>query len=308
MNEKVKLISVGDLFRQSWGLYRERVWILAGIALSGLVVTIAVILGALFTVESIPVELALGDEASTIASFIAVFVFAVIPLLVFWLVSGLAMIYAIPKGVGIGSAYGLAFRNLISFGWLNLLQLLVVLGGILMLIIPGIIFAVWFTLANYIFAIDKERGVNALLKSRDYVRGYWWQIVGRLIVVLLAYLAVGLVVNFLASLIGETVGSIVSAIFEILAAAFWLLVLYVLYQNLKMLKPEVASQSASGPRGLFYFSAVLGVVGLIVLGILFFKFIVPSFLSGGFEPETLPTDYGSSELYQSEAYQLDLPQ
>jgi len=46
-------------------------------------------------------------------------------------------------------------------------------GGFLFLIIPGIIFLVWFIFAQFIIFAEDDRGMNAILKSKEYVRGKW---------------------------------------------------------------------------------------------------------------------------------------
>ncbi len=281
MDEKPKLILIGDLFRQSWRLYRERFWTLAGVAALGVLV-----IGVTFGLD-----LAAGFLSYTytftfsvviaIASLAALTIYLLVPFLL-----GLALIYAV-RGDGVISSWRLAIQNMISFGWLRVLHALIVLGGLLMLIIPGIIFYIWFIVSSYVFAIDGEKGMSALLKSREYIRGSWWRIVWRLIVPIVVFSVIAALIFLLISLIlaaqiATSTGGAAAATLTIFfaasalitivlvaAALFWVSYLYVLYKNLKRLKPEVASQPASGPRGFFYFSAVLGVVSLIVALLLF---------------------------------------
>jgi hypothetical protein len=47
---------------------------------------------------------------------------------------------------------------------------------------------------------------------------------------------------------------------------------YRLYMNLKAIKPEAASAALSGPKGLFIFSALLGV--LFIIAAIIFIFLV----------------------------------
>ncbi len=60
----------------------------------------------------------------------------------------------------------------------------VVLVGILLLIIPGLIFMAWFAFAPIIAAVEGQ-GINAVKQSMLLVKGYFWQIAGRLIVLML---------------------------------------------------------------------------------------------------------------------------
>lgn len=58
---------------------------------------------------------------------------------------------------------------------------LTVFGGILLLIIPGIIFAIWFCFVPYIVAIEEKHGIEAMHLSHQLVRGRWWAVFARLV-------------------------------------------------------------------------------------------------------------------------------
>ena len=58
---------------------------------------------------------------------------------------------------------------------------LIYLFGFVLLIIPGVIFVVWFAFSRFA-AVEKGLGVkDALLKSKDLVKGIYWKILGRLL-------------------------------------------------------------------------------------------------------------------------------
>lgn len=52
----------------------------------------------------------------------------------------------------------------------------VIIGGVF-----AIIFATWFAFSTYIYLVEGERGARALLKSREYVRGMWIGVFGRVL-------------------------------------------------------------------------------------------------------------------------------
>lgn len=56
------------------------------------------------------------------------------------------------------------------------LQCLVVLGGFLLLVIPGIIFLIWFAFAQIAVILDHQKGFNALSFSREIVNGRFWSV------------------------------------------------------------------------------------------------------------------------------------
>lgn len=62
----------------------------------------------------------------------------------------------------------------------SFLVTLIVLGGTLLLIIPGIIFAVWYSFSTYVVIFEGAKGLSALRASKALVAGRWWSIVWRL--------------------------------------------------------------------------------------------------------------------------------
>lgn len=64
---------------------------------------------------------------------------------------------------------------------------LIVLGGTLLLIIPGIIFAVWYSFTSYVVIFEGVHGLDALRASKSLVVGRWWSIVWRLAITTLVF-------------------------------------------------------------------------------------------------------------------------
>ena len=85
-----------------------------------------------------------------------------------------------------------ALEQTVSFAWLFLIYYLSVLAGSVF-IIPGIIVWVWFSFALYVRAVEGDKGVGALIKSRQYVRGRWWAVLYRLLPVWALPMAVNIV-------------------------------------------------------------------------------------------------------------------
>lgn len=60
--------------------------------------------------------------------------------------------------------------------WVSLIQGLIMLGGFLLVIIPGIVFTVWFAYAQEAVIIDGKRGIEALTASRELSRGRFFKV------------------------------------------------------------------------------------------------------------------------------------
>jgi len=168
-----------------------------------------------------------GDVKS--APLVGAIVLVNILYLVIYLLTLAAGISAIKRVVAkdlldIKETYVFAWKNLWKFSILVTLVFLATLGGVLLLIVPGIIFGIWLSFSNFVF-IDKGLGVKASMgKSRELVRGKFWAVLWRL---------------FVFGLFSGLAGAIVSAVpFGIgsalvaLAGALFMLPSYLLYREL----------------------------------------------------------------------------
>jgi len=64
----------------------------------------------------------------------------------------------------------------------SIIVFLIVLGGTILLVIPGIIFSVWYVFVFYTVIFENKKGMEALAVSKKLVTGRWWSILWRLIV------------------------------------------------------------------------------------------------------------------------------
>lgn len=93
--------------------------------------------------------------------------------------------------------------------WVNLLTGLAVLGGLVLLIIPGIIFAVLFMFITFTLILENKRGFDALKRSSFLVKPYFWPLLLRLLVIFLINLGVeivGGIIPFGGIVIGPIIG------------------------------------------------------------------------------------------------------
>jgi len=57
-------------------------------------------------------------------------------------------------------------------------MMLVIIGGFILLIVPGIIIAVLLSFSGTAFMLEDKRGPSALSRSKQLVRGNWWYVLG----------------------------------------------------------------------------------------------------------------------------------
>ncbi len=77
---------------------------------------------------------------------------------------------------------------------LALLTAVLVLLWSLLLIIPGLIFSVFYSFAIYTFFFENKRGMKAIKRSKELVKGYFWPVLGRIIFLAIILWVFGMVV------------------------------------------------------------------------------------------------------------------
>jgi hypothetical protein len=81
----------------------------------------------------------------------------------------------------------------------SLLVILIILGGTILLIIPGIIFSLWYTFAYYVIILEEKTGMNALRESKKMVYGRWWEIFFRLFLPGIFFGLILMIINSIAT-------------------------------------------------------------------------------------------------------------
>jgi hypothetical protein len=126
----------------------------------------------------------------------------------------------------------------------------IITGGFLLFLVPGIIFSIWFVFSQFILARDNVRGMDALLKSREYVRDMWFEVFGRLAVVWLVSMFLGAI---------PFIGPLLSLLF----APFVMVFTYLIYEDLAGIKG--ASLSYGNTTGAKCKLVGIGALGYVVL-------------------------------------------
>ena len=155
------MTSVPDILRASFQLYRTRAKLFVGYASWLLLSYAAIVLATLVPNEGVRTALALvlGLADGMLWLWISV------------ITTMIAAQLLDKKEPDPNAVPWVALSLLGSFAWIGLLQALTVTGGLLLLIVPGLIFLVWFGFAPQALLLDGKRGMNAMSASRDLSRG-----------------------------------------------------------------------------------------------------------------------------------------
>jgi hypothetical protein len=151
-------------------------------------------------------------------------------------------------------SYRFGFKRLGSVFLVSLLVGLAVVGGFILLIIPGIIFLVLFSVSVPVLIVENRRGRAAMSRSWNLAKGHFWHALG---VILVAAIITGVISGIIAGIGGSAwfVRWIFTAIAQILTAPFSALVSVLLYLDLRArsealsadtLRAELAAAGSAG--------------------------------------------------------------
>lgn len=251
--------SLDVLFQNAWNRFKARFWVLVWIFLAPAVL---LVLGQLLTSEkgasggtgagavpigSAPLPLASGASlgGTAVAGSILSFAGTILAVL-----ATVGIINALARGTNVISSYRVGVKLFWAALWINILAVIAVMGGIVLLIVPGVIIAVALMFTNYALVVEDSRGMQALRRSRFYVEGYWWAVVGRaLLVGAIFAVAVTLVYTPLFYLAGPAISGTVYLALFVCFTAFSAAYTYEMYENLRRLKAGAVATGAVAPLG-----------------------------------------------------------
>lgn len=145
-------------------------------------------------------------------------------------ISLISAVKKIPGDWQIKDAIGDGSKIFWPFVWLNILSAIIILVGFLLFIIPGIIFTVWYSLAAYVLIFEDRKGWPALKRSKEIIKGYWWPVFGRLLLLILAALGASFILGWI-----PYIGSLT---LQILFPPFSTIYSYLIYKNLREIRNE----------------------------------------------------------------------
>lgn len=255
------LLPVGELFSVSWEIYRRRFGPLIGLYLISIllfIIPLAILLGGGFALGMLfpDAKYVLIGIGGTLGLFISC-------ITVFWGTAGLTVAVT-DESLGVSSSLAIGWAKVWSFIWLFSILGFVVTGGFLLFLIPGMLFLVWFSFAQFILAEEDERGMNAMLKSREYVKGYGGEVFLRMFLIWIIAAVVGMV---------PFIGPILSIVFF----PFVLIYLYQIYADLKSMNSVRSFSASSGEKAKWIIVSLLGYVVLpvMIIGLVGAAFLGP---------------------------------
>lgn len=174
------LAPFSELIKEAFTLCRKLAYRLFGVVTVGFAAMYLNFVIFLSLYRSAPVL------ASALAFLVALFIYQIFRL---------ALVRSLVEEKGALEAYRFSFRKFGSYLLANFFSFLSVLGG-LPAVIPGISLYHSYFLIPFVIASEGKNGIEASLRSREYVAGFWWESLGRrlsvLFLVILAYVIISL--------------------------------------------------------------------------------------------------------------------
>lgn len=236
------LISIGDLFKNSFELYKKLAWKYIGITLIPLLFFVLAALVGLIGVGAY--NIVPGDTAKNAIAILGLaYAITAIIILIFLAVISQAATYLMLKdyeGGGVKKIwdYMKEARPLAArFFWVGFLTSLILMLFFLLFIVPGIIFAIYYAFANWILIDEGKTGYSALKRSKELVKSYWWKLFFRFLALGSIYLIISLPMFFLEE--GTPLyiaGNIIYNILAFVMAPFIAAYVYYIYLDLKRIK------------------------------------------------------------------------
>lgn len=233
------LPGVADLIRQSWPLYRDRFKTLIAINLLPVVLT-AILSYVLYipVISAPPPPFGAEPVGPSIGRLLMLFGLGVIVLIAaLWaMIAQVLVLRDTPGALSASSALAMARKILLPYLWISVLSSMLIIAGIMFLIIPGVVFMIWFAFAGYVLIEENLTGWQAMKRSRAYVKGRFGSVLWRVgAIIFLLILASWFAVPF-----SQPIEDLVSAVISWFAVPFLTVYMLLLYRSLRGSSPAAA--------------------------------------------------------------------
>jgi len=122
-----------------------------------------------------------------------------------------------------------------------LMTLIFVLLWSFLLIIPGIIFSIFYAFSLYVFIFEGKRDIEALRRSKSLVKNYFWPVLLRIALVAVVFIILFSILEIPLSLVSEesvfyTIWNIVLQLIAVIVSPLSIIYLSKIYKNLVKIK------------------------------------------------------------------------
>ncbi len=113
----------------------------------------------------------------------------------------IAITKAAQSAVSVKETYVFTYQKFGSYFLVSMMAGIIMMLGLVLLILPGIVFMTWFIFATYIVLFENKFGVDALKTSKAYVKGKFFLVLGRSLFGVIAIAVLGIFIGILLNLL-----------------------------------------------------------------------------------------------------------
>lgn len=151
------------------------------------------------------------------------------------------------RDMTVKQAYQEGRSRVAGYIWVSFCTGIFVLLWLLLLVIPGLVMMIYYSFSLWVFLVEGLRGMKAIKRSKELVKGHWWAVFGRMAAIMLVYFVIN---GILSALSGEnrpagvsrtgaeSAWLLIQNVFAMLSAPFLLAYSYLMYKDLAKLKPS----------------------------------------------------------------------
>lgn len=253
-----QLLGIGELLNQTFQIYKSRIGIFLGIMVIPFLISSFFYLPFLALYPLIIFGKFLGPFLLPFLLLAAiVFITFGIVAIVISLWAQVSLLFAIKERqqrIGFKESFTKGWSKVLSYWWISIISGFIVMGGYVLFIIPGIILSVLFSLAAYVLISEGKKGMTALFRSKQLIKGYWGKVFWR-------FLALGIIV-LLISLVAGFIPLLRNFIY-LFIAPFSITFGFLIYENLKQLKRGVPFEPPKRKTKIGY--VLIGVTGFLLI-------------------------------------------
>src|SRR5262249_2368144 len=242
-------LSVGHVFSSAWAIFSANIGIFLAI---GLIVALPNLIALMLApAETIPpANPPLGTDLGAGAvglGFVGGILAVVLTLVSQAVILYVAFQYLRGQPVTLGDAVQKGFARLLPILGLVILFFLGVWVGLILLVIPGIMLMVAWSVSVAACVVEGTGPIASLTRSAALTKGYRWKIFGIFVLIWIASLIVGLLVGVISYQLGKIANMLASFFWTACWTAYFNSVLVMVYHGLRVAKEGPAvTQMAAG--------------------------------------------------------------
>lgn len=211
------LPSASNILGRAWSIYKKRLGTLLGITIIPILIIVALVVilsvGGFLSIRLLSSKIiASGIGLVGLLIILAVVILFFIVFFVSQSWGQVALLYAVKdnqEGIGVIESYRKGWHKLLPYCWVSALVGLIVFCGGILFVIPGIIFAIWYSLAVFVLVAEDLKGMKALSKSKEYVKGKWGGVFWRFLFIGFISFIISLILILIVSILKIPFGDII---------------------------------------------------------------------------------------------------